>query len=265
MIETTLLGIGLHGPGMAGWADGGAVLAGRVPYDPAITPPPQPENLSPRERRRVSQAVRLALAVGQESVRHARVDPGELPSVFGWAHGDGATVQRILMELSTDERHVSPKDFHHSVHNVAVGYWAIATGCHRACTSVSAGADTFPAALLKAMAQIRADGDPVLLVLCDTPFPEPLNTVCPVGAPLGLALVLGPPRQPGAKAILRADFTAGGTEPTPPEIPALRELWQYNAAARALPVLTALARGEAMREGLPYGAHAHLDLELTPC
>ena len=265
MIETALLGVGLHGPGMVGWADGGAVLAGRAPYDAADTPAPQPENLSPRERRRVSQAVRLALAVGQEAVAHARVDPADLPSVFGWAHGDGSTVQRILIELATEERHVSPKDFHHSVHNVAVGYWAIATGCHRACTSVTAARDTFAATLVKAMAQVRGDGDPVLLVLCDTPFPEPLNAVCPVGAPLGVGMVLAPAGTPGAKATLRADFQAGAVDPTPPDLPALHELWRQNAAARALPLLAGLARGAPTRQALPYGDRAHLDLELGPC
>ncbi|MDZ7713401.1 MAG: beta-ketoacyl synthase chain length factor [Rhodovibrio sp.] len=265
MIETALLGVGLHGPGMVGWPDGGDVLAGRTPYDAADTPAPRPENLSPRERRRVSQAVRLALAVGQEAVGHARVDPADLPSVFGWAHGDGTTVQRILMELSTDERHVSPKDFHHSVHNVAVGYWAIATGCHRACTSVTAARDTFASALLKAMAQVHSDGDPVLLVLCDTPFPEPLNTVCPVGAPLGIGLVLAPAGTRGAKAGLTADFAAGAVEPTPPDLPALHDLWRQNAAARALPLLAGLARAEATHLTLPYGDRAHLDLALAPC
>ncbi|MBK1669713.1 hypothetical protein CKO28_16865 [Rhodovibrio sodomensis] len=265
MIESALLGVGLHGPGLAGWADGGDVLAGRAPYNAADTPAPRPENLSPRERRRVSQAVRLALAVGQEAVGDARVDPADLPSVFGWAHGDGNTVQRILMELATEERHVSPKDFHHSVHNVAVGYWAIATGCHRACTSVTAARDTFAGALVKAMAQIRADGDPVLLVLCDTPFPEPLNTVCPVVAPLGIGLVLAPAGTPGAKATLRAGFAAGAATPTPPDLPELHDLWQHNAAARALPLLAALARGDAARQAVPYGDRAHLDLEITPC
>jgi hypothetical protein len=265
MIETALLGVGLHGPGMAGWPDGGEVLAGRAPFDGADTPAPQPENLSPRERRRVSQAVRLALAVGQEAVGHARVDPADLPSVFGWAHGDGSTVQRILMELATEERHVSPKDFHHSVHNVAVGYWAIATGCHRACTSVTAARDTFASALVKAMAQVQSDAGPVLLVLCDTPFPEPLNTVCPVAAPLGLGMVLAPAGTPGAKADLRADVAAGAVDPTPPDLPALHHLWRQNAAARALPLLAGLARAEATQLALPYGDRAHLDLALTPC
>ncbi len=266
MIEATLLGIGVHGPGLAGWDAARPVLAGRAAYDPAAeTPAPVPENLSPRERRRVSEAVRLALAVGQEAVAGAGVDPAELPSVFGWAHGDGATVQRILMELATEERYVSPKDFHHSVHNVAVGYWAIAMGSHRACTSVAAALDTFPAALLKAMAQVRADGEPVLLVVCDTPFPEPLDSVCPVGAALGVGLVLAPPGWPGALATLSADYATTPAAPVLPAAGPLRDLWNSNAAARTLPALEALARREAARLPVPYGEAAHLDLTVTPC
>jgi hypothetical protein len=105
----------------------------------------------------------------------------------------------------------------------------------------------------------------VLLVLCDTPFPEPLNTVCPVGAPLGLGLVLAPAGTRGAKASLRADFAAGAVAPTPPDLPALHDLWRQNAAARALPLLAGLARAEATQLALPYGERAHLDLALAPC
>ena len=264
MIAASLLGIGLHAPGLAGWPAGREVLAGRARPDPAETPAPQPANLSPRERRRVSAAVRLALSVGQEAVAQAGIDAAAAPSVFGWAHGDGATVQKILVELATEERFVSPKDFHHSVHNVAVGYWAIATGSQRACTSVAAALDTFPAALLKALAQVQADREPVVLVVCDTPFPEPLNRVCPVGAPIGVGLVLAPAGRQGALAQLHAGYAAGAA-PQAPEPPALPELWPHNAAVRALPLLAALAREAPAALQLPYGDAARLELEVTPC
>lgn len=265
MIDVALLGIGLHGPGLVGWTSGRKVLAGQARFVDERVQPEAPDILSPRERRRVSDAVRLALSVGQEAVEAANVDAARLPSVFGWAHGDGATVQRILVELATDDRYVSPKDFHHSVHNVAVGYWAIAVGSNRPCTSVTAALDTFPAALLKAMAQVVEDQEPVLLVICDTPFPEPLNTVCPVGAPFGVGLVLAPPDNPGTVARLRARYSAGAGEATPSSIAPLRQLWHSNAAARVVPLLESLARGEETRLQVPYGQQAHLDLEVAPC
>lgn len=265
MIDVALLGIGLHGPGLIGWRSGREVLAGRAEFVDDRVQPNAPDILGPRERRRVSEAVRLALSVGQEAVEAAKVDAAQLPSVFGWAHGDGVTVQRILVELATEDRYVSPKDFHHSVHNVAVGYWAIAVGSNRPCTSVTAALDTFPAALLKAMAQVMEDQEPVLLVICDTPFPEPLNTVCPVGAPFGVGLVLAPPDSPGPVARLRACYAAGAGEATLSSIPLLQTLWHSNAAARVVPLLETLARREGTTLHIPYGQRAHLDLDVAPC
>jgi len=177
MIEVRILGVGLFGPGLAGWESGRSALRGDSDYEATESAPPVPEVLTARERRRTSDAVRLALAVASEAVRHAGLDTKDLPSVFGWAHGDGVVVQRILEALATAERHVSPTDFHNSVHNVAVGYWAIGSGSRQACSSIAAHKETFPASLLKAMAQIECEQKPVLLAVIDTPFRNPLNLV----------------------------------------------------------------------------------------
>ncbi len=265
MMSARILGAGLLGPGLTGWHEGAEALAGRRPFAPNDVAPPPPDGLSSRERRRTSPAVRLALAVANEAVKAARVDPKTLPSVFAWAHGDGPVVQRILEVLATSERYVSPTEFHNSVHNVAVGYWTIASGSHEPSSSLAAARDTFPAGLLKALVQVHCERRPLLLVVCDSPLPEPLNSVCRVGAAFGFALVLAPGAHKGGMAGLTASY--GGPAESREEKPSLtelQELWERNAAARALPLLERLARRETAQLRLPYGAGGRLDLSLEP-
>lgn len=265
MMTARILGVGLLGPGLTGWREGGATLAGRRLFELQEVEPPPPEGLSSRERRRTSPAVRLALAVADEAVKAAGVDPKSLPSVFAWAHGDGTVVQRILEVLATEERYVSPTEFHNSVHNVAVGYWTIASGSHEPSSSLAAARDTFPAGLLKALAQVHCERRPLLLVVCDSPFPEPLNSVCRVGAPFGFALVLAPGTHEGGIGGLTANYQeATENSDEKPGIAALQELFERNAAARALPLLERLARQETARLQLSYGSRSRIDLGLEP-
>lgn len=265
MIEARIASIGLLGPGLPDWESGRRVLSGTAPYAPAEVKPPVPKGLSPREQRRTSFAVRLALAVAAEAVASAKEDATQLPTVFGWAHGDGVVVQRLLETLATPERYVSPTDFHNSVHNVAVGYWAIASGSHQPCSSIAAAIDTFPASLLKALAEVQAVGRRVLHIVCGVAFDEPLNSVCPVGPPLAVAMVLAPPTDSGGIARVSADYRTGGDAPTKPETAALRALWETNPAARAVPLLEAVARGTPQEIAIPYGPRGRLKLTVAPC
>ena len=122
------------GPGLEGWAASRPVLAGAMPYEPRLSPPPVPTILAPTERRRTGPVVRLALAVAQEAAQGAAsssgLPPGSLRSVFGSSNGNGVVVGGILEALAAaqeGERVVSPTAFHNSVHNAAAGYWSIAT------------------------------------------------------------------------------------------------------------------------------------------
>lgn len=265
MIDARIVSIGLLGPGLSDWPAARRILAGTEAYAPAEVAPPVPEGLSPRERRRTGLGVRLALAVAHEAVAGAEEDGAALPTVFGWAHGDGVVVQRLLETLATPERYVSPTDFHNSVHNVAVGYWAIASGSHEPCSSIAAGPDTFPASLLKALAEVRCEGRRVLHIVCGVPFNEPLDTVCPVGAPLGVAMVLAPPDGSGGIARISADYQAGATAVTRLQTAGLRPLWEINPAARAIPLLECVARGKAGSVVIPYGPGGRLSLTAAPC
>lgn len=266
MIAARIMSVGLLGPGLPDWDAGRRVLDGSAAYAPDEVAPPPPAHLSARERRRTSHGVRLALAVAQDAVDNSGDAAKSLPTVLGWPHGDGPVMHRLLETLATPERYVSPTDFHNSVHNVAVGYWTIASGSHEPCSSIAAGEGTFPASLLKALTEVACEARRVLLVVCSMPFPEPLDTVCPVGGSFGAALVLAPPREKGGLAEITARYRTGGAlSPSMPATAGLRPLWQTNAAARAVPLLECVARDNSATIAIPYGPKGWLELDVSPC
>jgi hypothetical protein len=191
---------------------------------------------------------------------------GGVRSVFGSGNGDGAVVHAILDELSKPDPQVSPTQFHNSVHNAAAGYWTIATASHEAATSLGCYDATFAAALLKAVAELRVEGKPVMLCVYDAPFPEPLARVRPIPAPFAVGLVLVP--EPNGRELMRIDigYRAAPSDPAieAPLQPALHALWRGNPACRALRLLEHIARAEAGvgSAGLLDG---RVDISMRPC
>ncbi|GAC1336738.1 MAG: hypothetical protein NVSMB18_00480 [Acetobacteraceae bacterium] len=259
-----ILGVSVWGPGLEGWAVSRAVLAGETPYEARPSPPPAPTLLAATERRRTGPVVRLALAVAQEAVAASCLEPGGLRAVFGSSNGDGPVVGSILEALATargDERIVSPTQFHNSVHNAAAGYWSIGTGSQQPATCIGCHDDTWAASLLAAMAEVATAGQPVLLCCYDHDLPPPLDALRPIGGSFGVALVLG---ASGTGPTLALDYAADATPPADlPLDPALQRLARSNPAARALPLLAALARGGPHRHDLPY-LQGRLSLEVRP-
>ncbi|MHA1539398.1 MAG: beta-ketoacyl synthase chain length factor [Alphaproteobacteria bacterium] len=185
-------GIGFFAPNMPSWAVGKESLISNTPWQETDISYPAPTLLSPRERRRASPSVKIALAVAEEAVADSPYDATDLPVVFSSAVGEIAAMHNILEALSTEEGFVSPTRFHNSVHNTASGYWSIGSGSKQAATSLAAGENSFSAGLLKAAMQATVEQKPVLLVVFDVPCPAPLSKKRPCAHPLAIALILSP-------------------------------------------------------------------------
>ena len=128
-------GIGLLGPGLPSWPDSQATLRGDSPHQfvpTVLSPPPR---LPPAERRRAGAVIRLAMAVAEEAIAHARVDPQTLATVFSSSGGEGSNCHSLCETLASPDPLISPTRFTNSVHNAASGYWHIAVGSR--CTSTS--------------------------------------------------------------------------------------------------------------------------------
>jgi hypothetical protein len=251
VIAACIDGIGLLGPGLPGWDAARGALAGRVPYVHAAMPRPVTDLLPPAERRRCGDTARLALAVGTEALSSGTVAAADVATVFTSASGNGEVVHQICESLATAARDVSPTRFHNSVHNAPAGYWSIATGARGPSTSLCAHDASFAAGMLEAAVQASREGMAVLLVAYDLPQPAPLDAVVPMTAPFGAALLVAPERSAATLAELRLDLVAPAVE-TRMADPALEALRAGNGAARALPLLAAVARGGAARVALAY-------------
>lgn len=259
-------GIGILGPGFQGWAKSAPILQGQIPYiaEPLVLD--APGILASRERRRSGPAIRLALNVAQEAVRQSSIPMPELATVFGTSIGNGLEIHQILESLTTPEMLVSPTLFHNSVHNSAVGNWCIATGCHQPSTSIAAHDFTFPASVLKGVAQAVTEVRPVLLTVFDAPFPEPLDSKRHLAASFAVALVLTPRPGPESKFAMFVSWHHGARDDyTSPRLPCVYDLFLGNPAARALPLLEVMAHEKPARVRLRYPRSGHLDIELSPC
>jgi len=235
-IHFEILGIGLLGPGLTDWASAAPLL--REPDQwrsvPTVVPPPQ--RLPATERRRAGPVVKASIVVADQAVAAAGLDAAELATVFASSSGEPTNCHALCEALAAPDRMVSPTRFTNSVHNAPGGYWHIAVQSRQPSTSLAAYDASFGAGLLEAAALCATRQAPVLLVVCDVPYPAPLHAKRPLSDVFGVALVLGPGS--GVSLALWGETAAtscahAGFEAVRSSIP----------AARALPLLQALANG----------------------
>ncbi len=258
-------GIGLLGPGLDGWAASRDVLAGNSPYVAAATNLRPSDMLPPAERRRAGVPIKLALAVGQEAFLQSGRATSAAATVFTSSGGDNDNVHAINGILATAPREVSPTRFHNSVHNAAAGYWCIAAGTHEPSTSLCAHDASFAAGLLESAAQVTVDNALVALIAYDHGYPEPLRSVRPITAPFGVALILASAQTNKSIAMLDIDFVPGPASDTTMPDAGLEALRQGVPAARALPLLSALALGKPAELRIAYLDDNHLSVRVAPC
>ena len=256
-------GVGLLGPGLTDWESGAAIIAGKAPYQPCPTLLPVPQALPAAERRRTGATVRLAIAIAQQAVSGASIDPAGLAAVFASSGGDGVICHEICETLATEDRQISPTRFHNSVHNAAAGYWSIATGATAASSAICAYDASFGAGLLEALIQMTVSGAPALLSAYETPYPEPLHAKRPMPDSFGAALVLAPAPEGASLARIAVSLTeAPADRMSDPQLEALRA---GMPAARSLPLLKLLARAEPGLAVIEYLPQQRLAVEVLEC
>ena len=242
-------GVGLVGPGLAGWESARGMLSGRSAYEPRATVMPSPEVLPPTERRRAGKCVRLALAAGLEAATASGRNARDLAAIFTSSTGDGENMHAICEALASDDRLISPTRFHNSVHNAPAGYWGIATGAMGATDSIAAFDASFGAGLLEAMGRLaQHPRQPVLLVAYEAPYPEPLHATRPIADSFAVGVVLAANGSAGVPITMETTTQAPDAMQAAP----LEALRSGIPAARALPLLVQLAQGTKGRVVLEY-------------
>lgn len=246
-------GIGWHSPGHVDWNAAAAALRDGDTLPAGTAARPAAAVLPPAERRRAPLAVLLACEAAQQACAMAQREAASLPCVFASMLGDVAITDDMCGTLASAPRELSPTRFHNSVHNAPVGYWTVATGCHAPSTAISAWDGSFAAGLLEAAIESTAEARPVLFAAYDIPASGPLAEVLPRTGPFAVAFVLNAGLDPRALVALRLRHEAEAAETA-----ALAPM------AAPLPLLAAIARGEAAVLSLPAGADARLAIEVQP-
>ncbi len=227
-------------PGLPDWPAALRVLRGEQDYVAAELPSYQPELLPPNERRRASATVRMAFRVAEEATRASSIPAKELACVFASSDGDLNIAHKLCTALAQAPQAVSPTDFHNSVHNAAAGYWSIASLATGPSTAISAYDYSFAGGLMEALGMVLVENHATLLLAYDIPAPAPLLASRPLTLAAGVGFVLTPHRTEQTIAQLSVQ-TGPGTE-TGMDDAALEQLRLANPAARALPLLAAIAR-----------------------
>jgi hypothetical protein len=260
--ELWIDGVALWAPSLPGWDASAPALADDAAPLPAPATRPAPALLAANERRRAPDGVLLALEVAAAAAAMAGADAATLPSVFTSTHGDLAITDAMCRTLAADPRLLSPTRFHHSVHNAASGYWAIAAQSPAASTALAAFEASFAAGLLEAASQAAADDTPVLLVASDTEATGALASTNTSRGLLALALVLAPRLGPRSRWALRWSLVPAATAQPVPTSHAGQAL-AANASAAALPLLEALARGRPAALAWPLSPTLALHLAVS--
>ncbi len=147
------------------WARGNLLFVGEgVPpleYVPAM------------QRRRMSLLSKIVLQAVHDCLGEASY---AMQSVFSSRHGEIVRTATLLQSLAEEEP-LSPAAFSMSVHSTSAGLYSILAKEVSPSTTVSAGRDSFPLAMIEAYSRsVQKEGEDVLLVYGDTILPELFGT-----------------------------------------------------------------------------------------
>lgn len=263
-IDIAIAGIGVWSPEVRTWAEAAEALCGNVEIAANSTLRPAPTALPATERRRAPESVLLGVEVAQQACEMAGVAASGAPHVFASSYGDLPINDYLCETLAQSPLDVSPIRFHNSVHNAPAGYWAIATGCTRSSTAISAGDATFGAGLLEASLIAVSTGEPALLAAYDVPATGPLRDVVACESKFAVGLVLAAQHAtPIARIRITLDNHPAEAE-LAPGASVLHASHHDNPAARSLDLLQAIARKQPGRVRVAAGPRLSLDVEILP-
>jgi hypothetical protein len=261
--EVYVDGIGLWAPRLPGWSTARAILRGAADPPAAPASRPAPALLPQNERRRAPDTVAIALEVASSACAAAGCAPAEVPSVFASAYGDLAMSDAMCEQLARNPLETSPTKFHHSVHNAAAGYWAIATGCLEPYTALAAVGHSFGNGLLTAAVQ-ALEGTRVLFVAYEVEGRGPIATMAQTRGMLGGALVLAPRATAQTLARLTLRVQDGREVRATAARPANAALVEGSAMAGCLALFEALADAVPRSLVLTLTGQLALDVALDP-
>jgi hypothetical protein len=250
MITVYVESLAVVGPGLVDWNQAAAVLRDLSTYVPTKVVLDGAAAMTANERRRTTPLIRLALQVVEQLSTHSSFDLSSALSVFATSWGDPQVMDNVMCALTLPGLPVSPVQFHNIVHNTAAGYWSIGSGARGLSTSLTAANTTVAAGLIEAFVCLSDSDAPLLLVCYDHPLPASWDKFHHIETPFAAAMALTTTPTERCRCAMSLELI-----PQQPETrmaqPGLEALRLGNPAARALPLLQAIATGASGRVILP--------------
>ncbi len=261
MSKVDICGLGAWSPTFSDWSSFCRGLrTGEWSTDVVL----QPTLISPRERRRAPQLVKMAIEVMDQACKMASLSPSDVAVVFSSAMGDMQITDYMCRALAETPKLISPTRFHNSVHNAAPGYWSITTGAFTPTSAVSGHEHTATVAFVEAAIQVIEENTPVVLVTQEVAAPIPLFDACPSEQAFSAAFLMTPAGF-SETATCSVEFSVlPETTAWPAADSRLKGDYESSFGARLLPLMTAIADGaKASSFVLPISSSASLSLSLN--
>ncbi|MBM4384412.1 MAG: beta-ketoacyl synthase chain length factor [Deltaproteobacteria bacterium] len=194
---------------------------------------PDARFLPPLVRRRCDDVTRAMLHVAHECASAAQIEA--CACVFASRHASLTALVELLDSITTG-RALSPNTFSHSVHNAPAGVFSVWAKNRSACSSISAGRESFVCGLVEALGLLAREPERDVLLVCGDEFPlAPLTPHADVLAPThAVALLLGESGD-GAPLVLALDsVTERAESPAEPDELAFVRWWSGPEASLTL-------------------------------
>jgi hypothetical protein len=243
-----VVGIGLWA---IGYRNAEAWVAGQP--DAAETEP-KCELLPSRLARRTSLLTRMTIEVATQAAPASTL--ATTPTVFATAYGETQTLDALLEQLCVDGE-LSPTRFHNSVYNTASGYFSIAAVNKSFTTTLAAGPDTVPMAILEGLSLLDERGGDVLIAIGDEAPTTPLQSTHSAALAGALFLSTTRPADGGLGRLQRLRREATKRSPIPPE-------FEANPIASVLPLIRTLQLRERGTVPLSNNGGAGWAIDVLP-
>jgi hypothetical protein len=259
--------------GLALWAPGHASLEAFMQgaHDPSVEDAPCAW-VPPRLLRGSSRLTRMFGEAAAQAVTAAGRDPKTIATIYTSSYGEIETMVLLLDTIFRGDCQLSPMRFKNSVHNAGSGLGSIGQGNTAFSTALAAGARSFEAGMLEALALVNERGGDAVVSCADDVIPAPLSRAERGEHPreaLSVGVVISAEPTERSLARITRVLALPVRAPMPGEAlgraiaPGLRN----NPAAHALPLFDALVGARPLAPGhvvpLAFDADAPYGLELT--
>lgn len=260
-----LQSIGIASRFINGWIQAQAILTGTEKVDLESNVKFKTTILKPNEARRTSETIKMVLQTCEESMTQSSFDAQQLYSVFVSSDGDPNILQSICSELASEDKFVSPTQFHNSVHNAPAGYWTIGQQSMKGANSLACGESSISGGLLEVQSLLETSEEQVLLTCFDLQSPQPLSSARKIAYSMANSFILTKNKTEHSLFSLEINrLNASENEAMVMEDGFLDKLRTDSAAGKSLAFLQAVAQAKD-QVLLPYYSDSLLEVRLLPC